>query len=303
MGLKSHKLLIYLSAIWLGVIMVLGLWWLFLLLEISGELDRNLIRMVVWEGMAFLLLLFFISATLCYFYLQNLKKGRSLASFFAALTHELKTPLASIRLQAEVIGEGLAEEGDSQQTLHLHTLATRLIEDAGRLEHELDKLLQLSRIERGGRSYLTKICLAEFLHRFQRKLRAKVSLDIAHNIEGDIWADEFALNLILRNLVDNSLKHAGSRHITMALAKEDAQTIQLCYDDQGSAYQGKLQHLGKLFYKGPGSQGQGIGLYLIKNLMDKMGGKLDIVSSPHLVFYLTWRKYGPDANCKEGLQA
>ena len=131
MGLKSHKLLIYLSVIWLGVIMVLGLWWLFLLLEISGELDRNLIRMVVWEGMAFLLLLFFISATLCYFYLQNLKKGRSLASFFAALTHELKTPLASIRLQAEVIGEGLAEEADSQQTLHLHTLATRLIEDAG----------------------------------------------------------------------------------------------------------------------------------------------------------------------------
>ena len=76
----------------------------------------------------------------------------------------------------------------------------------------------------------------------------------------------------------------------MALAKEDAQTIQLCYDDRGSAYQGKLQHLGKLFYKGPGSQGQGIGLYLIKNLMERMGGKLDIVSFSSFSFLFNLEK-------------
>lgn len=291
MELKSRKLLIYLSALWLTMIILLGLWWLFLIVTISEELERDMLNMATWEGAAFLLLLLCLSLTLFYFYLQDLKKNQSLGSFFASLTHELKTPLASMRLQAEVIKETLQAD-TPQKTQRLQTLSTRLIEDAERLEDELDKLLQLSRMERGGGLNREKVLLAEFFEHFNRKLREKVILDISGNTEQEIWGDEFALNLVLRNLVDNSLKHAKSRHIKITL-EEHAKTIQMHYDDQGMAYLGNLQHLGKLFYKAAHSQGQGIGLYLSKMLMNKMEGKLEMSKAPHLIFHLTLKKYEP----------
>ena len=288
MELRSRKFLITLSALWLALIMLLGCWWLFLVVKISQELDRDLMKMAKWEGAAFVLLLLLVSITLFYFYLQDIKKNRSMASFFASLTHEIKTPLASMRLQAEVIRETLDREDSSPSPERLQTLTTRLIEDAGRLEDELDKLLQLSRMERGGKLNLEKILLVDFLNNFSRKLRGKVTLEIMGNVQEEIWADEFAMNLVMRNLVDNSLKHAQSRHIKITLEQKD-KSIQMTYDDRGRAYEGNLQELGKLFSKAPHSKGQGIGLYLIKTLMERMGGKLEMVSGPNLIFCLTFK--------------
>lgn len=286
MGLKPGKLLIGLSVLWASLIMVLGLWWLFLIVQISRELERDMMRMVRWEGAVFLLCLLAISTTLFYLYWQDLKKHHSLASFFASLSHELKTPLASMRLQAEVLRETVQEGGDGR----LQALTSRLIEDAQRLEDELDKLLQLSRMERGGRLHLERIALADFFPRFRRKLHQEAELEITGDGEGAIWGDEFSLHLVLRNLVDNSLKHARSRRISISL-RENPETIQMRYDDHGPSYRGDPRHLGKLFYKAPHSKGQGIGLYLCQTLLDKMGGSLQIISSPHLIFHLTFARY------------
>ena len=281
MVLKSRKFLIYLSAFWLILIMALGCWWLFLIVKISTELKLNMMKMAKWEGAAFLLLLLFISVTLFYFYLQDVKKNQALASFFASLSHELKTPLASMRLQAEVIKE--TSDG------HLQVLTSRLIEDAQRLEDELDKLLQLSRIERGGSPDLKSLSLSEFFNNFKRRLKEKFALHIVGDVDQSVLANEFSLNLILRNLLDNSLKHANSNKATITV-QESGPTIEVVYDDEGSPYKGELKRLGELFYKSSHSKGQGIGLYLIKTLMDKMGGRLQIVQSPHLVFHLIFQK-------------
>ena len=294
MELKSRKILITLSALWLALIMLLGSWWLFLVVKISRELDRDLMTMARWEGAAFILLLLLISITLFYFYLQDIKKNRSMTSFFASLTHELKTPLASMKLQAEVIRETLDQERPSSSLERLQTLTNRLIEDAGRLEDELDKLLQLSRMERGGELNLEKIVLCDFLNNFSRKQKARITLDIEGDARGEIWANEFAMDLVLRNLVDNSLKHAQSQRIKIIL-QQRPESIQMTYDDQGRAYVGNPQELGKLFYKDAQSKGQGIGLYLIKTLMERMGGKLEIVSVPRLIFHLTFKCSGEQA--------
>ena len=61
-------------------------------------------------------------------------------AFFASVTHELRTPLTSMRLQAEAIAEG-------EQRAEL---ARRLLEDSHRLESQIDKTLELARIEGGG---------------------------------------------------------------------------------------------------------------------------------------------------------
>ena len=102
--------------------------------------------MVAWEGAAFLILISLISAIIFAYYLKDQKKTRDVQAFFSSLTHELKTPLASIRLQADVISNLL----ESSKNKQLHSLSERMIEDTKNLETQMDKILQLSRMEQGG---------------------------------------------------------------------------------------------------------------------------------------------------------
>jgi signal transduction histidine kinase len=60
------------------------------------------------------------------------------------------------------------------------------------------------------------------------------------------------------------------------------------YDDFGKKFTGDINHLGELFYKHNSSKGSGIGLYLIKNLLRKMNGKLEILNDERLKFKLTF---------------
>ena len=78
--------------------------------------------------------------------LKDQKKTRNMQAFFSSLTHELKTPLASIRLQADVINSLL----ENSQNKRLQNLSDRMIEDTKNLETQMDKILQLSRMEQGG---------------------------------------------------------------------------------------------------------------------------------------------------------
>src|SRR5258706_7070185 len=96
--------------------------------------------MVVGESSVFLLLLLAVTALLGWLYWRENRRARSMQAFFAAFTHELRTPLTSIRLQAEAIAEG-----DQRAEL-----ARRLLEDSHRLEAQIDKTLELARIEGGG---------------------------------------------------------------------------------------------------------------------------------------------------------
>lgn len=258
------------------LIMALGTWWLYLVVKLSDKLGKgdSFLNMAKWEGSTFLVFLLLISAALFYFYYQDLKKANSLQAFFASLTHELKTPLASIRLQAEVINSTLTDERSS-------SLVNRLIEDTQTLEDELDKILQLSRMERGGQLNITSIDLRTYLHKF--------NFSYPQDQDYRVQADEFALKLIIRNLLDNTAKHCRNpqQAVDINLYRENKKIV-LHYNDHGSPFTGDPKKLGNLFYKHDSSKGSGIGLYLIKKLMLKMQGNCEILSEPNLQFKLTF---------------
>ena len=153
----SSRLLFLLSLVWAGVLLLLGGWWIYLIFNFENilvQIDRvRITKMIVWEGGSFIVLLLSLSISLLILYVKDQRKTKSLQAFFASLTHELKTPLASIRLQGEVINEILASKNDNS----LNKLSARLLEDTGKLESQMDKILQLSRIERGGELSLTSL--------------------------------------------------------------------------------------------------------------------------------------------------
>jgi signal transduction histidine kinase len=292
---KTKPWLYILTGLLLVIICSLGVWWLYLVIKLSNTLSElniehasehlRLANIVKWEGMTFFFLLAVFTISIIYVYIQDSKKTRAIHAFFASLTHELKTPLASIRLQAEVIDE---LTGDDEK---LQSLSKRLIEGTQRLEDELDKSLQLSRIERKGNLNLTTINLKEFLENFTKKFYKEINLNISSEGDDfDISADEFALNLIIRNLIENTYRHANKDGSIDVHLKSIDEVIELVYNDHGPDFTGDTSRLGQLFYKHESSKGSGIGLYLIKNLMEGMKGKFVVDSDPKLVFHLKFKK-------------
>lgn len=281
----SSRLLFLLSLVWALVLFLIGAWWIYLLSNFENILahtDRvRVSKMIIWEGGSFLLLLILLSISLLVLYVRNQKKTKALQAFFASLTHELKTPLASIRLQSEVINELLPAKNDSS----LNKLASRLIEDTSKLETQMDKILQLSRIERGGELNLTTLKLIPFIQSIVKKLGGDLEVQIQSTTpDVVVVADEFALEIIIKNLLENTRHHTQSKKVDIAIV-DDGKFVDMTYNDHGE-FSGDKHKLGSLFYKYNSSKGSGIGLYLSSKLLQKMKGELRIQGDKKLIFSL-----------------
>lgn len=242
--------------------------------------------MIRWEGLFFFLLLVLLGGSLFIMYFRDMRKSKGLQVFFSSLSHELKTPLASMRLQAEVIKDLIEDESHSHE--QLSNLTARLIEDTHKLESEFEKTLQLSRIEQGGPLTLSSISLERYLKHHKQKLKTKsLELHLAPDAD-EVLADELALNVIFRNLFENTLRHnTETERITITTLRR-GDVVELLYDDHGKGFMGDPRKLGNLFYKFNSTKGSGLGLYLIKNLMEKMQGELRVSNSPRLLLQLNF---------------
>jgi signal transduction histidine kinase len=231
-------------------------------------------RMLAWEGGTLLVLLAGLTIALAWLYVRDQRRTNSLRAFFAAVTHELRTPLTSIRLQAE----SLADAGSKSPLLE------RLLEDTSRLEAQVEKTLELSRLEGGGRLDLQPLPIRPWL---ERQLQAPLAGD---TVAIELWpadsgpdalvlADRGALEIILRNLIENTIRHS---HLTPARARITARrnesSLVISFVDQGQGYGGDPSQLGSLFTRGERSRGAGVGLYLIRALMQRMGGRAEFSS-------------------------
>lgn len=293
----STRLIVIFSFLWAISLMAMGLWWLYLILSYGEKLqqldaltDINLVRMITWEGISFVILLTLLSLTLMFLYLKDQKKTKALADFFAGLTHELKTPLASIRLQSDVLTETVEEMiEDHDKREKLGKLTKRLNEDTLVLENQMDKILQLSRIERGGQLCPQNTDLISLMKETQKKWATSLDLSIrglaAKKQELHVYADPFALELIFRNLFENTLQHSSSREVVIEITKTSP-LVHFEYRDGGS-YLGPRDKMTQLFFKHNSARGSGIGLYLIKSLTTHMKGSFQIDSFTPLQFSFT----------------
>jgi signal transduction histidine kinase len=295
---KTRRWFYGLTLFWVVLLLVLGSWWLFLVFKLHSILsDLNIpelgsegrfINMLRWEGSFFFLLMFLLGGSLFVMYFRDMRKSKAMQAFFSSLSHELKTPLASMRLQAEVIKDLIEDESHSHD--QLSDLTKRLIEDTYKLESELEKSLQLSRIEQDAPLTLMPLSLERYLKRHQQKLPAplKLTLDIPEEAQ-EVLADELALNMIFRNLFENTMRHQKNAEKIEIRAERINDNVIVHYDDFGEKFTGNTDYLGELFYKFNSTKGSGIGLYLIKSLMQKMQGSFEIQNKDRLRFRLCFK--------------
>ena len=228
-------------------------------------------RMLIWEGATYFVLLAGVSGALFWLYWRDRRRTNALAAFLASVTHELKTPLTSIRLQAESIAE----------TAQPSPLIERLLEDTTRLEGQVEKTLELARLEGGGALALQPMPITTWVQRFcnSGSRNRNVAIDIEAPGTDEVplvFADPSALRIIFRNLVDNTARHSQATP-AHARVRIDRQSNEVCvsFKDDGVGFAGDPRKLGDLFFRGTRSQGTGVGLYLVQSLMQLMGGRAE----------------------------
>jgi signal transduction histidine kinase len=292
---RQVRLMLLSQIIWLLILLGFFTWWGTLLMRqaqhiaelematgvaaeaINNNLDK-LNRIVFWEAGAMVLLVIIISLCILWLFLRDARRTRSVQTFFAGVTHELRTPMTGIRLQAESIAEKTNTSDPQYKLVH------RLLEDTEKLESHLEQTLELARVEGGTPPQLQAIKLDNFLRHFVRDWHyahganhPAVQYEMGN---GACMADPVGLKTIFRNLFDNTLKHSGNTNVSVAInAITQGHRVIVHYADNGQGFSQDPATLGSVFAKGPASSGSGVGLYLVSALMQQMGGSVRFKSA------------------------
>jgi signal transduction histidine kinase len=203
------------------------------------------------------------------------------ADFTSSVSHELRTPLTQILLYAETLELGrLAGEDDRRQALGV------IVQEARRLAHLVENVLQYSRAERRGilvhpeRRALAPL-LREIVERFAPLAGAaavRLRMELDETVLAPVDAD--ALHQILLNLLDNAVRHGGeSGPITLRLTARDGRA-RLEVEDQGPgvpvALRGRIWEPFVRLDRHPAVPGSGIGLAVVRDLVRAHGGECSL---------------------------
>ncbi len=289
--MKLSKARTLFSALWLVFTFSLVSWWFVLNLRGIGPSEdsanaeynqefnqRN--RMYFWEGSTLLVTVLLGGGLLIAMSRREDQRNESLRFFFANFSHDIKTSISRLRLQAEILAEEIARNKDGSE----NKVLKRLLADVSRLDLQLENSLLLSH-EAEFKLLIQKIEIQPLIHSLQMEfhdLRIKFTSDESvpsPQQSAQVLADSRALKSVLRNLIENSRHHGQATVIKVTYQKLSSGDVKLEICDNGSGSQVALNTLGREITPQTAGTGNGIGLYLCRHLMQKMRGDIHFKST------------------------
>jgi two-component system phosphate regulon sensor histidine kinase PhoR len=212
------------------------------------------------------------------------------SEFVANVSHELKTPLALVRMFGEMLQSGrVTSEQKRQEYLEI------IVRESERLSNLIENVLDFAKVERGRGAYeFTEGDVGEAVQRAVNVYRYRAEregMDLAVDVPADLpqaRIDERAIQLAVINLVDNALKYArkGTIRVRVALGSE---AIEIRVTDSGPGVPPEeRQRIFERFVRGSSAategrapaRGSGIGLALVKNIAESHGGRAWVEPGP-----------------------
>ncbi len=243
---------------------------------------RRRINQYLWEGGFFLLALCACIAVIWKALRTEAEVMKEQDSFLALVSHQFKTPLASLQLSLETMTlRTLSPE-------QLRTLIDRMLSDLTRMETMVSRILDSVRLSRGRVDLKREpVGLASAVSRvigpFEERAR-KQHIELEGRIPQDlqVLADPLAVDVVIRNLIENALNAVapvGGGKVAVTAQRAGAE-IELTVRDSGVGF--RPADAGRLFEKfarlesgaGGGYYGTGLGLYIVKRLMHLAGGRI-----------------------------
>jgi len=206
------------------------------------------------------------------------------SDFVASVTHEFKTPIATIRAAGETLVAGRLDGAAARQDY-----AGYIVQESRRLNRLVDNLLAFTRVTDTPevRPPLEAVVLAdvvaESLDRFAVQLAAgafRVEVAVAPTLP-PVQGDPTGLALMLDNLVDNAIRHSRGEHWMAVRAKDEGRIVVLEVSDRGGGIPpDEVRHVTRKFYRGrlAGHGGTGLGLAIAARIVDDHHGTLTIQS-------------------------
>ena len=215
------------------------------------------------------------------FLVREIRKNEQHDSFINAVTHELKTPIASLRLYLQTLQR--REVGDAQR----REFYSLMLEDTDRLMNTVEQVLKAGK---GGahKRDLVPVDFGDLVQSCVESVRTSYRLQAANlhfesSLNGSgsqVTGDPEDLRTAVSNILDNAVKYSGSRvDVSVRLDVEEPRKLVLRVKDQGVGIPAsELKSVFKRFYRVPGRalpqvRGTGLGLFLVRTIAKRHGGR------------------------------
>jgi len=214
--------------------------------------------------------------------------ARLKSDFVANVSHELKTPLALIRLFAETLELGRVPSEEKAQQYY------RVInKESHRLTQLINNILDFSRIEAGRKEYrFAPTDVARVVREVIESYRFQIEqqgFELKVDLEDDlphVPADEEALGQALINLVNNAIKYSRESKTIHIEVRRDGSKVLVTVKDTGIGIpRSEQKKIFEKFFRGEDSlvhetKGSGLGLALVRHIMEAHGGSVEVESTP-----------------------
>jgi len=213
------------------------------------------------------------------FLVREIRRNEQHDAFINAVTHELKTPVASIRLYLQTLQTREVDDARRQEFYRT------MLEDSDRLLGTIEQILRTGRIGAGSRSLnLSRFDLCQMVSDCVDRARALHHVapeDLSYVPDGPLplVAAEEEVRAAIANLIDNAIKYSGKQvRVAVAVAQESNRMIVRVTDRGAGIPKAELKRIFKRFYRVPGPvtsgvQGTGLGLHIVRSVARRHGGR------------------------------
>lgn len=281
-------------------------WWFYLLFDLNNQIydlrislsdfinqgveSEMLLRkklsqkhwMILGEGLVFILLLLLGIIQTRKSFRRETRVIRQQKNFLLSVTHELKSPIASVKLYLQTL-----EKRDLERSKQIE-LIQKAIAETNRLDHLVENILVTAQIDNHVLLIQKeKRNLSVFFHEIILEFNEKYGITLKSEIQNDVnfGFDQLAFRSILVNLIENALKYSNSTPDISVKLWTSSSSIFISIADQGIGIQDdeKLRVFEKFFRSGNEetrqSKGTGLGLFIVKYLVEHHQGSISISSN------------------------
>jgi len=288
-GLRSSLIVFLLINIaWLALVAL----WIYYSINNYQTIQRLAIRFNFGEvglgtswgilfGVGVLMLFLLLGVIILYVYFRKQAALNLLhQNFISSVTHELKSPLASLQLYLETLALRNPEEKDRKEFL------SRMGEDTERLSNLINNILLVSRIERLNVDYSFQwISFSERLEEYLEEKRRRhgwgeddLIVDIVPGVR--LLGDWDNLKVVLDNVIENAMRYSPDGFWLNVQVRGEGEMCSISFQDRGIGIQKEYQRkIFRMFYRVGKEmkwvvQGTGLGLYIVKNIVQAHGGTI-----------------------------
>ena len=217
------------------------------------------------------------------FLVREIRRNEQHEAFINAVTHELKTPVASMKLYLQTLQNRPVDDVRRQE------FYSAMLEDSDRLLGTIEQVLRAGQLGARVRrptysavdlSALVQDCISLARTRYRLAPEALTYRDASPNGKGTyVLGDEDDLKAVVSNLVDNAVKYSGPEvRVNVELEQSDALRATLRVRDHGVGISPSEQkRIFRRFYRVPGTmriKGTGLGLFIVRSVVTRHGGKV-----------------------------